>query len=106
MVNTAKTVGELNPDGVKIHLLHIMSGTIMEKELENGKILPMSYEDYIKTICTQLRYLPKECVIERITGDGSREKLIAPKWSIDKIRVLGGIDKYMADNNIFQGDML
>lgn len=106
MVNTAKTVGELNPDAVKIHLLHIMKGTVMAREFEQGEITPMTYDDYIKTVCTQLRYLAKECVIERITGDGSKENLIAPRWSIDKIRVLGGIDKYMADNNYYQGDLV
>lgn len=106
MINTAKTIGELSPDGVKIHLLHIMKGTVMAREYEEGLISPMTYEDYIKTVCNQLRYLPRECVIERITGDGSKENLIAPRWSIDKISVLGGIDKYMAENNIFQGDLI
>lgn len=106
MMCTAKTVGKLNPDGVKIHLLHIMKGTVMAKELENGIVSPMTYEEYVKTVCNQLRYIPKECVIERITGDGSKENLIEPRWSVDKIRVLGGIDQYMAENNIYQGDMI
>lgn len=105
MINTAKTVGRLCPDGVKIHLLHIMRGTVMEREYENGNIVPMTYEDYVETVCRQLRYLPPECVIERITGDGSKANLIAPRWSIDKIRVLGGIDKFMADNGFCQGDL-
>ncbi len=105
MLNTAKTVGRLCPDGVKIHLLHIMKNTVMEKEYLSGEIAPMTYEDYIETVCNQLRYLPPSCVIERITGDGSKENLIAPKWSVDKIRVLGGIDKFMADHDIYQGDL-
>ena len=106
MLLSAKTIGEMQPDGIKIHLLHIMKNTAMEQEYLRGEILPMEYESYIKTVCSQLRYIPQSCVIERITGDGSRENLIAPRWSIDKIRVLGGIDKYMAENNIFQGDLL
>ncbi len=105
MIKTAKVLGKLSPDAVKIHLLHIMRGTKMEEELENGLIYPMTYEDYIETVCNQLRYLPKECVIERITGDGKKENLIAPKWSVDKINVLGGIDKYMEENNFCQGDL-
>lgn len=105
MINTARVLGKLSPDGVKIHLLHIMKGTVMEREYLEGKIIPMTYESYVKTVCRQLRYLPPECVIERITGDGSKENLIAPRWSIDKIRVLGGIDKFMADNNFYQGDL-
>lgn len=105
MVSTAKILGEVGPDGVKIHLLHIMRGTVMETEYLRGEISPMAYEDYIKTVCSQLRHLPPRCVIERITGDGKKSNLIAPLWSADKIRVLGGIDKFMADNNFCQGDL-
>ncbi len=105
MVNTAKVLGRLNPDGVKIHLLHIMKNTKMEQEYKAGEITPMTFEDYIKTVCSQLRFLPITCVIERITGDGSKENLIAPRWSTDKIRVLGEIDRFMAVNNIYQGDL-
>lgn len=103
MVETAKVVGSLKPDAVKIHLLHIMQGTVMHKQFLNGEFEEMSFDDYIKTVCTQLTYLPAETVIERITGDGSKDKLVAPLWSKDKIRVLGTIDKYMNDNDLYQG---
>ena len=103
MVETAKVVGELKPDAVKIHLLHIMKGTVIHKQFLNGEFEEMSFEDYVKTVCSQLTYLPPETVIERITGDGSKDKLVAPIWSKDKIRVLGTIDKYMADNDLYQG---
>ena len=42
-------------------------------------------------------------MIERVTGDGDKSELIAPKWSTNKIAVLGGIDKYLADNCLCQG---
>ena len=103
MVETAKVVGALKPDGVKIHLLHIMEGTVMHQQFLWGEVKEMAFDDYIKTVCTQLTYLPEETVIERITGDGSKDKLIAPLWSKDKIKVLGTIDKYMADNDLYQG---
>ena len=103
MVKTAEELGKLKPDGVKIHLLHIMKNTKMAQDYENGLVIPMTMEDYIETVCRQLCYLPEETVIERITGDGSKENLIAPKWSLNKIAVLGGIDKFMNDNNLLQG---
>jgi len=103
MLSTAKEVGKLKPDGVKIHLLHIMKNTKMAQQYKNGLITPMTMEDYIETVCRQLCLLPEETVIERITGDGSKENLIAPKWSLNKIAVLGGIDKFMNDNNLIQG---
>ena len=103
MVETAKVIGGLKPDGVKIHLLHIMQGTVMHQQFLNGAVKEMAFDDYIRTVCTQLTFLPEETVIERITGDGSKDKLVAPLWSKDKIKVLGTIDKYMADNDLYQG---
>ncbi len=104
MLKTAEKLGELRPDAVKIHLLHIINGTVLHDMYERGEYTPMTKEEYIDTVVHQLRYLPPETVIERITGDGDKRTLIAPLWSRDKISVLGGIDKRMAELGIYQGD--
>ena len=104
MTETAVQLGKLRPDAVKIHLLHVIKGTVMHGMYERGEYAPMSKEAYISEVIEQLRYLPPETVIERITGDGDRRTLIAPLWSRDKISVLGGIDKRMAELGIYQGD--
>ncbi len=104
MLKTAEKIGELRPDAVKIHLLHIITGTVLHAMYERGEYTPMTKEEYIDTAVHQLRYLPPETVIERITGDGDKRTLIAPLWSRDKISVLGGIDKRMAELGIYQGD--
>lgn len=103
MLETAKVVGKLKPDALKIHLLHIMEGTKIAKQFENAEFDALTYDEYIKIVCNQLSYIPVETVIERITGDGSKDKLIAPLWSKNKIAVLGGIDKYLFENNLYQG---
>ncbi len=103
MLKTAETIGKLRPDAVKIHLLHILKGTRYETEYENGKLTPMTKDAYIDVVCRQLELLPSDTVIERITGDGAKDSLIAPLWSLDKISVLGGIDKEMALRNTYQG---
>lgn len=104
MVETAIVLGKMRPDAVKIHSLHILKGTEAQRQLENGEIVPMTKDRYIDTVCRQLAYLSPECVIERLTGDGSREKLIAPIWSADKISVLAGIDKEMSRRSLIQGE--
>jgi len=106
MINTAKTVGALQPDAVKIHLLHILKGTQYEKEYNENRLVPLKKDEYIDIVIRQLELLPQKTVIERITGDGSKENLIAPKWSLDKISVLGAIDKEMAQRNTHQGIFL
>ena len=103
MLDTARTVGSLGADAVKIHLLQILRGTAMERQLAAGEIVPMSREDYIDTVCSQLEVLPPETVIERITGDGAHDKLIAPRWGVDKIAVLGGIDRALVQKDTWQG---
>lgn len=103
MIETARRVGKLKPDAVKIHLLHIVRNTAYEKLYEQDKLIPMNKDAYIDTVCRQLELLPPETVIERITGDGGKETLIAPLWSLDKISVLGAIDKEMTARNTYQG---
>ncbi len=104
MINTARVLGKMKPDGVKIHLLHVLKGTKCEKEHAKGLLKTLTKEEYIDIVTQQLRYFCEDCVIERVTGDGARDSLIAPEWSLDKISVLGAIDKAMADKDIYQGD--
>ena len=105
MLETARQLGQLRPDGVKIHLLHIISGTKLAELYQNGRYSPMSLEEYTDTVVRQLELLPMETVIERLTGDGDRKTLLAPQWSRDKIRVLGTIDKLMSLRDTFQGKL-
>ena len=104
MVETASVLGKMRPDAVKIHLLHILKDTKAQQQFEAGELIPMKKDRYIDTVCRQLAYFPPECVIERLTGDGSKDKLIAPLWSRDKISVLAGIDRELALRGAVQGE--
>ncbi|MCH5204689.1 MAG: TIGR01212 family radical SAM protein [Oscillospiraceae bacterium] len=103
MLETARVIGKLRVDGVKIHSCHVMRGTRLAELYESGEYTPITFEEYIETVVRQLEVLPKETVIERLTGDGDKALLIAPDWSRDKIAVLGGIDKKIAQLDAFQG---
>lgn len=103
MLGTARAVGALGADAVKIHLLQIMRGTPMERQLAAGEVVPMTREGYLDVVCSQLEVLPPETVIERITGDGAHDQLIAPRWGVDKIAVLGGIDRALVQKDTWQG---
>lgn len=105
MIQTARAVAELRPDAVKLHLLHILRDSALAQSYRRGEVTPMTREDYINTVCAQLAVLPPETVIERVTGDGARDTLLAPLWSLDKIAVLGGIDKALAEQGLWQGKL-
>lgn len=103
MLETARELARLRPDGVKIHSLHVLRGTRLCELCERGEYTPLTRDEYINITARQLELLPPETVIERVTGDGDKSLLAAPLWSADKIAVLGGLDKRMADMNTFQG---
>lgn len=103
MLQTTRVLGRLRPDGVKIHSLHVLRGTRLFELYERGEYTPLTRGEYIDVTARQLELLPPETVIERVTGDGDKTLLAAPLWSADKIAVLGGLDKRLADMNTWQG---
>ena len=103
MLETARQIAVLHPEGLKIQMLHVIKGTKLADMYADSKISLLSREEYIDITVKQLELLPPETVIERITGDGDKSKLIAPDWSKNKIAVLGGIDKEIAVRNTYQG---
>lgn len=103
MIESARRVGELKPHCVKLHLLHILKGTVLAKQYEAGDITPLTKDEYVDIIVRQLEVIPQEIVIQRLTGDGARDALLAPMWSLKKFEVLNAIDKLMAERDTYQG---
>ena len=103
MIETVKYLNDLDIQGIKIHMLQILKDTKLEKLYQEAPFKLLTKEEYIEIVCEQFLYLNDEIVIHRLTGDPKPEDLIAPNWVIKKIDVLNGIDKYMAKNDIIQG---
>lgn len=103
MISSARITGELMPHCVKLHLLHIMQGTEMARQYERGGIATLSRDEYVDIIVRQLEVLPPGVIIQRLTGDGGRDSLIAPLWSLKKFEVLNAIDKAMSSRDTWQG---
>ncbi len=103
MLRTAETVGSLGIHAVKIHLLHILRGTVLAEMYGRSEVRPMEQEEYIGLVCDQIERLPPEVIIERVTGDGARKDLIAPLWSLNKFSVMNGIDKELYRRGTYQG---
>ena len=103
MMETARAVSKMGVDGIKIHLLHVIKNTPMEKMLQNGMLKLMDQDEYINLVCDQLEILPEEMIVHRLTGDGKREDLVGPLWSLKKWEVLNQIDATLKERNSFQG---
>ncbi|MCH1965838.1 TIGR01212 family radical SAM protein [Paraclostridium sordellii] len=103
MMETAKVVSELGVHGIKIHLLHVLKNTPMEKMLEKEMFTLMEKDEYVNLVCDQLEILPPEMVVHRLTGDGKRDEMVGPMWSLKKWEVLNAIDDTMKKRNSYQG---
>ncbi len=93
MLATVKYVADSGADGIKLQLLHVLKGTDLAKEYAEGKFEVLTMEQYLDILRDAIALLPPEMVVHRLTGDGSRRDLIAPKWSADKKRVLNEINR-------------
>ncbi|MDF9867762.1 radical SAM protein (TIGR01212 family) [Bacilli bacterium PM5-3] len=105
MIENAKKLSKLKIDAIKIHMLHLITDSKMGKEYLNKPWDLLSLDEYVEIVVEQLRYLRKEIVVQRLTGDAKKDDLIAPLWTLNKTNVLNSIDKYMKNNNYMQGDL-
>lgn len=103
VLNTVDFVNSLPIQGVKLQLLHVLSDCDMAQMYLNGSYSPLSKEEYIALVGSCIARLRPDIVIHRLTGDGNRKTLLAPRWSLNKRDVLNSLHRYLRDNQITQG---
>ncbi|GFE56876.1 TIGR01212 family radical SAM protein [Geobacter sp. AOG1] len=103
---TAGMLNEMGVEGVKLHLLHVMRGTELADLYEQGDVRLLDRDDYVGLVCDFLERLDPRIFIQRLTGDGGRDHLIAPLWSLAKFEVLNAIDAELARRGTRQGQRL
>jgi radical SAM superfamily enzyme len=86
-------------------MLNLLENTRLAMEHHVKPYVLLDMESYIDLVVTQLRHVPAEVSILRLTGDYSPTDLIEPQWIKQKINVLNGIDKRMASLDVLQGDL-
>lgn len=103
MMRSIEFVNRSGAFGIKIHNLYIQSDSRIYKDYLERDFPILSKDEYTDLVVESISRLKEDIVIHRITGDGDREKLIAPNWSKDKLSVIGEINKKLKDRNIIQG---
>ncbi|WP_028042402.1 TIGR01212 family radical SAM protein [Candidatus Stoquefichus massiliensis] len=106
MMETAKTVGQLDIQGLKIHNLFMLKNTVLHHIYQKEPFPILSRDEYIQLVVKQLAYIPDNVIIERLTGDAPLHDLVEPLWSIKKVTILNDIDKLMKEKDIYQGCLL
>ena len=105
VLETMKYLNHIAPFGIKLQLLHILKNTDLAKDYEKGIFEALTPEHYLDLLVSCLAHLSPDIVIHRVTGDGPKDLLIAPKWSLDKRKVLNSLHHRMKEQGIRQGDL-
>lgn len=103
MAESVRKTAELKPHAIKLHLLHVLKNTRLADMYARGEFKALTREEYVDIIVDALELIPEDIIIQRLTGDGAKDSLIAPLWSLKKFCVLNEIDKEMVRRNCYQG---
>lgn len=103
MLDTCHYLSSLGIDGIKLQLLHILKNTDLALYYEKKAFDILSFEEYIDIIVSCLEILSPDIVVHRVTGDGPKDLLIAPLWSLNKRNVLNTLHKELKERNTWQG---
>lgn len=93
ILNTAKCIVQSGAWGIKIHSLHIIKGTPLERLYNDTNFKVFTLDEYVDIVVTILKLLPDKMVVHRVTGDGKKDEVVEPKWSLNKRKVLNEIEK-------------
>lgn len=102
MLDTCSYLAQKGVSGIKLQLLHILKNTDLAELYEKKTFEILDFMEYIDIVISCLEILPPDMVIHRVTGDGPKDLLIAPLWSLDKRRVLNTLHQELKRRNTWQ----
>jgi uncharacterized protein len=106
LVHAARELSRIGVHGVKLHHLHVLKKTKLEKRFKAGEFPLLSQEDYFAKAALFLRHLSPEIVIHRTHGLAPHpEELVGPDWSVRKIQPVEQFKQWMLERGWRQGDL-
>jgi radical SAM protein (TIGR01212 family) len=103
ILETADLFNRLGIDGIKLHNLHVIRNTALEKFYRAGQVPLFTQEEYVALIVDFLERLDPRIVVHRLSGETYRAITVAPDWSVNKIGVHNAIHKELLDRDTWQG---
>jgi uncharacterized protein len=100
---TSHLLNRLDIDGVKLHNLHVIKDTALEKLYRDGQVPLFSREEYVDLVVDFLERLNPNIIVHRLSGETYRAITVAPDWSVDKIGVHNAIYKALENRDTWQG---
>ena len=89
---TLNRVLDSGVDGLKIHPLHIVEGSIMAKTWRAGRIDVLSLEKYVDIAGDIIRQTPAHILYHRISANARKPTLLAPDWCENHWQSMNAVD--------------
>ena len=105
VLETARAVSDMEIDGIKIHLLYVVRGTKLDRLYAAGEYRCLEQQQYADLVCDFLEHIPKNMVIQRLTGDPHPEELVAPLWALKKTENMALIKEILEKRDSWQGKL-
>lgn len=107
IIETAKICNDLPITNIKLHNLHVLKDTTLEKIYHRGDFFPIERDEYTRRVELFLKHLHPRLALHRLAAFASRwEELIAPSWTADKMGTHQFIVDYLRANQSFQSQNL
>ncbi len=103
MLQDACRISQLDIQGIKFHVLHVLKGTALEKIYCEQKLKLLSQNDYVSIVADFLELMPPKMVALRLVSDAKADYLVAPDWVNHKPKVLADITGELKRRNSYQG---
>jgi radical SAM protein (TIGR01212 family) len=104
MMATAREVGRLGIDAVKIHNLYCVKNTPLADQVERSEVQLMERAEYVRTVVDFIELLPPTLIVDRISGDAPPDYFVGPSWCLDKPAVKTAILTEFARRGTRQGE--
>ncbi|MFC1809647.1 TIGR01212 family radical SAM protein, partial [Candidatus Omnitrophota bacterium] len=103
MIEGANALASLPIHGIKLHPLHVVKDTFLEKLYHEGKYTSLEFDEYVILCCDFLERIPPSITVQRITADAPEDLLIGPLWVSRKMAILNAIDNEFKRRKTYQG---
>jgi radical SAM protein (TIGR01212 family) len=99
MINSVQKSLDLGIDSIKFHPLYVVKNTILTKDFNDGRFVPISEELYIDTLVKSIKLLPENVSISRVSAGIDDDTLLSPMWCKNKHQQMFNIKKTLLKEN-------
>jgi radical SAM protein (TIGR01212 family) len=103
MLHEADILSRTGLNFLKLHHLHVVRDTLLEKEYQSQPFPLLMLEEYADLVVDFLERLDPEISIERLFGAAPEHLLVGPVWGKSKAEIQRAIERRLEARNTWQG---